>query len=395
MPTFPLATLSAQVTPAGITAPSFNDILQSLIATMQSIFGSDIVVTPDSQDGQMLAAFAMAINDANQTMIAVYNAYSPTFAQGAGLSSLVKINGLQRQSPTNSTVQLTIAGVVGTTINNGVVQDGNGNLWNLPAVVIIPLSGAITVEGTCEVAGAINAEIGSITTIITVVQGWQSVTNPTVSVPGAPVESDAALRLRQSQSTAISGVTPLQSILAAVANIPGIERYAIYENDTAVPDANGIPGHSIAVVVQGGDPTQIAQTIEETKSPGTGTYGTTSITVEDPVGLPIPIKFFALALVQVYVSLTIQPLTGFVAQTALDIADAIAAFIDDLPIGAPVFFTSIFGPATLYGNPEGATYHVTVLTIGIAPAPVGVADIAVPFNEAAASSAAQVVVTVL
>jgi uncharacterized phage protein gp47/JayE len=292
MPTYPLPTLSAQVTPTGVTAPSYNDILQSIIAIMMSIFGSDIVVTPDSQDGQMLAAFAMAINDVNLTIIAVYDAYSPTFAQGAGLSSQVKINGLQRQSPTNSTAQVTIAGVVGTTINNGVIQDANGNSWDLPPVVIIPISGSIVVTATCQVAGAITAPIGSISNIITVVQGWQSVTNTAVAIPGAPVESDAALRQRQAQSTAISGITPLQSILAAVANVTGVERFAIYENQTSAVDANGLPPHSISVVVEGGNIDDIAQVIEEKKSPGTDTYGTTQVVVEDPVGLPIAIDFF-------------------------------------------------------------------------------------------------------
>src|SRR5438270_9403277 len=142
---YPLASLAAKIGPSGITAPSFNDILQSLIATFQSIFGSDIVLTPDTQDGQWLAVIAMAINDANQTMIAIYNGFLPTYAQGAGLSALVKINGIRRIPSTNSTATVTITGTVGTVINNGIVQDANGNLWNLPASVLIPVSGTINV----------------------------------------------------------------------------------------------------------------------------------------------------------------------------------------------------------------------------------------------------------
>jgi hypothetical protein len=96
----------------------------------------------------------------------------------------------------------------------------------------------------------------------------------------------------------------------------------------------------------------------------------------------------------IYASVTIHALNGFVAQTAVDIANAIAAFITGLAIGSTVFYNSIFGPATLYGNPEGTTYNVTALTISIAPGPGSNVDIPIPFNQAAACTAANVTVTV-
>lgn len=398
---YPLSTLSAQVTPAGITAPAYSDIYLSLIASMQGIFGSDIYLTPDSQDGQMIAVFAMAINDQNQTMIAIYNGFLPTFAQGAGLSALVKINGLQRESGTNSTAQLTIAGVAGTTITDGVVRDQNGFLWDLPATVTIPDSGAITVTATCTTEGAINAGANTINTLYTVVAGWQTATNPAPATAGVNIESDAALRQRQSKSTALPAQTPLQSILAAVANTPGVSRYAIYQNDTGTIDSNGVPGHSIAVVVQGGDSVAVAQTIETTKNPGTGTYGTTSEIVDDPAGVPIQINFFELVNVAIYVSLTITPLEGYVSATGDQLIAAIVAFINALPIGQEVYYSWIYGPAQLYGVPAlpggiplQETYVITALTIGTAPSPVGTSNIPIPFNEAASCVAGNVVLTV-
>lgn len=395
MPTYPLPTLAPTVSETGISAPSYNDILQSLIAQMQSIFGSDIYLPPDSQDYQMLAVFALAIFDSNQSIIATYNAYAPTFAQGTGLSSLVKINGLARQAGTNSTAIVAIVGVVGTVITDGVVQDQNGNLWDLPTTVTIPMSGTINVTATCAVAGAIAAPPNTITSIVTVVQGWQSVTNASAATIGVAVETDSALRQRQSISTAISSVSPLEAIIAAVANVPGVSRYTIYENNTGETDGNGVPGHSISVVVEGGTTTAVAQTIEETKSPGTGTYGTTSVIVEDPAGVPITINFFELEGLPIYVSLTIQPLNGYVAQDGIDLINNIVNFINALAIGFDVYFTQIYGPANNYGNPEGQTYYVTALTIGTAPSPVGTSNIAVPFNQAASCEADHVILTVL
>jgi uncharacterized phage protein gp47/JayE len=394
MPTFPLATLAPTLDSSGISTPSYNDILQSLIASMQSIFGSDIYLPPDSQDYQLIAIFALAISDVNNQIVAAYQGFLPTFAQGAALSSLVKINGLSREPGSNSAAQLQITGVAGTVITAGLVQDASGNLWALPLNTLIPISGAIVVTAICTQVGAINADANTINSIFNPTRGWQTATNPTAATPGTAVESDAALRRRQVQSTALPAQTPLQAILAAVANISGVQRYAIYENSTGLTDANGVPGHSISLVVLGGDIATIALVIEETKSPGTGTYGTTTEIVNDPSGVPVAINFFELEEIPIYVSLTIQVLPGFVSTTGDALKQSIADFINALAIGEEVFYNWIFGPASLTGDPLNLTYRVTAMTIGIAPAPAGVADIPVAFNAAASCDIANIILTV-
>ena len=314
MSSFPLPTLAAKVSATGISAPAFEDIINSKIATYQGIYGSDVELTPDTQDFQAIAAESAAINDANQLAIAVYNSFLPGSAQGAGLSAIVQINGLQRESPTNSTCPVIISGVVGTVIPLGVIRDANGNLWNIPADTEILEPGDVTVTATAQQPGAIAAAPGALSTPFTIVGGWQSVTNAVAATPGAPVETDAALRRRQAKSTALPSQSPLSSILSAVANSGGIGRFTIYENQSNVTDGNGIPGHSIAVVVEGGDTTAIASVIELKKAPGTGTFGTTNITVADPKGLPITINFFELTEVPIFAAITIQPLPGYVAR---------------------------------------------------------------------------------
>jgi uncharacterized phage protein gp47/JayE len=80
-------------------------------------------------------------------------------------------------------------------------SDQNDNAWILHPSVTIPLAGQITVTATCQTLGAISAPAGTITSIQTIVPSWQTVTNPTAATPGAPVESDAKLRTRQTIST--------------------------------------------------------------------------------------------------------------------------------------------------------------------------------------------------
>jgi uncharacterized phage protein gp47/JayE len=354
-----MATLACTIDATGISAPSYNDIFAALQNTYLSIYGSDAVLTPDSQDGQLLAAFAQAINDCNQSTIAVYNSFSPSYAQGSGLSSVVKINGIQREIATASAVNVVIVGQAGTVITSGIVQDAAGNQWNMPGSVTIPVTGTVTVTATCATAGAIGAAAGTVTKIATPTLGWQSVTNPAAASIGNPVETDSALRQRQTISTSLPALTPLNSIISKVANISGVGRYAIYENPTSIVDSNGLPAHSISVVVEGGDATTIATTIEKTKSPGTDTYGTTSIIVQDPAGVPVAINFFQLAEIPVYAVINITPLTGYVATTGTSIQSTAAAFIEGLEIGTDVNLNKVLAPAGLQGNAATSSTGLT------------------------------------
>jgi uncharacterized phage protein gp47/JayE len=325
--------------------------------------------------------------------IAVYNSFFPAFAQGVGLSALVQINGINREVPTSSTAQLSLAGVVGTVIQGGIARDTNGNLWNLPTPVTIPISGAITVTATAQQPGAITAAANTINQLYTIINGWQSVNNPADAVPGAPVESDAALRQRQAKSTALPSISPLDAILAAVANSGGIGRYRGYENNTNVTDANGIPRNSIAIVVEGGDANTIALTIEQKKAPGTGTYGTSAVQVIDAEGLPVLIKFFPLIETPIYVQVNIATYTGYVSTTSIAILNAVVNFIQGLAIGQAVRYNWIVAVASMIGTPLGLTFDVTSITMGTGPGSLGSADIPIAFNAAAQCSTSNVTVS--
>lgn len=392
--TLPLATLAAQVSATGISAPAFPDIVNSDVATYQGIYGDDAVLTSDTQDFQLIATRALAIRDANDLAIAVYNSFSPLFAQGIGLSVAVQINGISREVATNSTVILTIVGQAGIPIPAGVVQDQNQNLWNLPLNTTIPVAGMLDVTATAQQAGSINAGPGQVNIIFTIVPGWQSVTNAAAATPGAPVETDAALRTRQAESVALSAETPVSTILAAAAQSGGVARFQIYENQTRQTDVNGVPGNSVAVVVEGGNATAVAQAIESKKSPGTGTFGTTSVSVLDPAGIPVTINFFEMTEVPIFVALTIQPLTGFVATTGTAAVAAAVSFIASLDIGEEVFYNWVLGAAGLVGTPAGLTFVIVAMTIGTSAQSLAIANVPIAFNAGAQCSTANITLTV-
>lgn len=377
----------------GIHAPTFEQILTYLQSAYQAIYGYDVYLAPDSQDGQLLSVFASAINDANSAAIAVYNAFSPATAQGVGLSSVVKINGIARATPSNSTVSLLITGTPGTTISNGYALDVNNNQWALPATVIVPTSGQITVQATAATIGSLSAPAGTITILGTPTRGWQSVINPSDAVPGNPVETDAHLRIRQASSTMIPSITATEGVVGAVEALPGVTRLRLYENDTSATDTNGVPSHSIALVVEGGDPLAIAQAIFAKKTPGCGTFGTTSETVVDTFGVPNTIRFFLPINVPVTVQITLTPLQGYTSSIGQDVTQAVVDYINGLPIGTMVVLSKLYVPANLTGG-DAATFNINSILISRGSAAAATSNVNIAFNEAASASTSTVTVSV-
>ena len=388
--------LSCTISSTGITAPTYPEILTELQTRFEAIYGTDIYIEPDSQDGQFLAIIAQAIYDSNQETIAAYNAFNPTYATGVGLSTLVKINGIARRVSSASTAVGNVVGVAGTPIVNGSAKDTNGNVWGLPALVTIPVSGTIAVTVTAVEDGDIRAAAGTINIINTPTYGWQSFVSTADAIPGDPVESDAELRLRQTASTAVPSLTPLGALYGALANLAGVDRLALYENPTGAPDANGLPAHSICAVMDGGDVGDIAETIGQRKTPGAATYGTTTGTYTDPVtGIPYDIDFYVLDEETITINLEGNALTGYVASTADAIKAALVEYITGLDIGQDVQYSRLWAPAYLNGSSLGETFEITTLEIAIGADPLGVADLVIAFNKAAVTTTPDITVTIL
>ncbi|HBM7350604.1 baseplate J/gp47 family protein [Klebsiella oxytoca] len=388
--------LSATVTAEGISAPDYQTVLDTITGYFQQIYGLDAYLEPDSKDGQMIALVALAIHDANNTAISVYRSFSPATALGDALTSNVKINGITRRSATNSTVDLLLTGTVGTTITNGSVRDSNSVIWNLPATVVIGTDGTVVATATCASTGAVAALAGSITTINTPTRGWVSVTNPLAATVGVAAETDAQLRVRQSQSVALASLTPFDAVDGAIANVEGVTRHKLFENDQEVTDSNGLPPHSISAIVEGGDATVIANTIRSVKGQGVTTYGTTAVIVTDKYGNPYTIRFSRPVDVPIYVSITLKALTGYSSQVGDEIKAAVAAYINSLAIGDSVLLSRVYSPANL-GVVSGGNaryYDIMELMIGKSKATVAAANVVIAYDESVSCSVDNIAITV-
>ena len=386
----PLATLDA----TGLHLPDYPTVLDHVQTAMRAIYGEDLYLEADSQDGQLAAVFAEALYDAFMLAGSVYNSYSPSGAQGVSLARQVMINGLRKMTATHGTVTLRLVGTVGTVLTGAVAQDSQQQSWLIPDGTTIPLSGEILVTATAEAAGDVRAAAGDIVTIATPALGWHSVTNPEPATPGAPTETDAALRRRQAVSTALPSRTVLDGIVGAVAKIPGVTRVKAYENDTSEADANGIPPHSISLVVEGGDTANIAVAIASKKTPGSGTYGETSATVRDKYGSPTTIRFWRPANMAITMAIGIRPLAGYLAATGDAVAAGVAQSIDSQDIGEDILISKLYTPINA-ADGEARTFDVLSVLLSVDGGEPSAANAAIAYNAAASCSADDVTVEVV
>lgn len=363
---------------AGFHLADYEDFLAFNQDALRTIYGQDINLDADSQDGQLCAHIAQAQYDLGCLCGSVFNSYSPSSAIGDALSRQVKINGIARHGATNSTVDLVLKGDAGTGIIGGQAKDQADNIWLIPDVTI-PVSGEITVTATAQQAGPISASPGTVTKINTPTAGWISVTNPSEAHAGSDAETDAALRIRQTYSTALPAQSVVKGIEGAISNLDGVTRLRVYENDTSETDANGIPSHSISAVVEGGSAEEIAETIRVKKPAGTGTYGSTNITLIDSEGSPITIRFFRPTQVEVHVRITLNPLAGYSSTYGDELREEVVNYINSLSIGATVYLSKVYVPANLVNSDYDNAYDIVSIELGTSAEGVTAGNIATDF----------------
>jgi uncharacterized phage protein gp47/JayE len=386
--------LAPAITATGIAAGNFAQWQAYLVAQYQSIYGIDSYLGNDSQDGQYIGVIAQALADVCASAVAVYNSFSPATAQGAGLASNVKINGLKKQIPSPSTVTLIIGGQANSTITNGQAIDVNKVIWNLPASVTIPNSGTINVLATCATPGAVTAANGTITGIQTPTFGWQTVTNASAATVGAPVEKDAALRVRQAASVSLPSVTIFEGIVASLEQVAGVTRVKGYENNTGSADGNGIPRNTLYFIVEGGAQADIFNSIFQKITPGIGTMGSISTTITDANGSTRLLKYDVPVNATMSVAITVKALAGWQISTESLIATALVNYFQALPGGANISFLGLPAIALLPGTPFFGTFAITAMTIKKNSGSFVSADIQLAFNEMAVSAAANIGFTV-
>lgn len=131
----------------------------------------------------------------------------------------------------------------------------------------------------------------TITEIVTTITGFESCYNLSVPFYGRLRETDTEFRQSLLKKIASRSTGMLESITSAlIQNVEGVTNASAYEN-TSSTTVDGIPPHSIEVVVDGGNDDEIASIILNTKAAGIGTHGAVSVDVPTAYGDTVKVRF--------------------------------------------------------------------------------------------------------
>ena len=327
----------AVVTPAGIEPTTLEQYVDRLGAAFRSALGDDLDLAAESPQGQILTALALRLVEVDEAIVAVGNGMSRQRAIGSQLDDLGSLLGVARIVEARSTVTVTLAGQAGTTIAAGTrARTTDGDVFATIFQVVIPSGGSVTATMRAVEPGPVPAPAATLTSVVDLVAGWETVTNAAAASLGRLAETDEEYRARYALVTARNARGSLEAVRAALLEVEGVRAVGVAENDSATAVTRQtvvISAHGIYAVVEGGANENVAAAIARTKSAGATTSGAVSVTHTYRGGTTGTIRFSRPIELALEVSIDIAPRADFPSNGVTRIIRGLVAHVAQLGIG--------------------------------------------------------------
>lgn len=437
------------LTDTGFVRPTMQVIRAAIEVAWRGYFGASIDTSESSPDGQVINIFAEREALVWEVTEVIAGMIDPDKVGGQPLDSLCLITGTFREPASHSAVVGTLTGTPATVVPAGsqakttstnvvFATNENGTLVALPAwaATTAYLAGIdrVTNSGKAYVCitsgtsagsggptttaaditdgaahwrhmgtgtaaddvemlaidtGPIVAASGDLNLIDTAVSGWQGVINLLDAAPGANRTSDQGLRLLREAELAASGDSPVPAIKRAISRVTGVSNVTVFYNNTNLTDADGLPPHSVEVMVQGGTDQAIREALFRSVAGGIGYYGTVSGTVVDTEGNSHTIKFSRVDEIEIYIILTVDvDAAEYPADGATQIKTATTTWGDLQPSGRDAR-ASIIG-AQSFAVP--GVLGVTSCLIDDVPAPATSATVVITSRQRATYDSSRITI---
>ena len=314
----------------GIKADDTAKVRQSLVEAWQEVFNDENAILnteAESPAGQIIDSQAVLVTAKDSELVELMNQFDPRKADGIFQEALAAIYFLTRKTAQPTVVECTITGLQGTTIPAGsMIQNDNGYKLTSVGAITIPASGTATVEFQTVDVGAIPIGAGTCNKIITVIAGWDTVTNENAGVVGQLEESRAALETRRALSVAKNSHGSRLALQGSIATIDEVLDCLVLENKSnASVTIQGVSliSHSVAICVYGGADEAIAEMIYNKLDAGCGTNGGTTVTYISEDGVPNNYQIVRPSPTNVYIEVKINETSTTPATIEDDIKNAL------------------------------------------------------------------------
>ncbi|MHC9164352.1 baseplate J/gp47 family protein [Pseudomonas aeruginosa] len=333
-----------QLTDKGYVGQRLDSILEELDGGFRAIYGNDIDLAPDSPDGQMLGLIAQIRADLEELGEAIYRALDPDHASGAWLEQRAAYAGLLRRRARYSYLRgVLLSGCPGAVLPAGaVVRDINQGRWQLIGETLLGGDGSARGDFRSLELGAFPLPADSPLTLETLAPGWSAARNRQPAEVGVEEETDAELRARFFRSRARPAQNSLDGMVAEILQLADVCEVVGLENTGNQADANGVPAHSLNLIVDGGDEQAIATVIFQRKTAGTGLRGDVEVTLADSQGIARRLRFDRPQVIACRALIEVRRDAEFSAVDGAAIKSALAA--SDFGIGQDVQLSRLYSP---------------------------------------------------
>ncbi len=311
-----------------------------------------IRIRPVIDESGLMDIYTVAINNGTYSYESIEGDTEETILNG--LSNAITDTGFtkivdSREIEGVSVLELTISHNEGQSSNIMVLSDN---------LLVTECTSNIVFESVDY--GEVIVPNNTITEIVTVIAGFNAVTNNIAPVRGRLTETDVEARQSYIKRIAVRSKSMLESITSALYdNVQGVTAAKGYENCSSEIDSQGRPPHSVEIVVDGGDSGEIAQEIFREKANGIQTYGSTTMDVADEFGNIHSISFSRPNYKYAWLKVTIIRNTEEVIPPNYATRTKVAILEDGakMNVGETVFLQKFL--TNIYKNVTGVSYVIT------------------------------------
>ena len=260
---------------SGARAGSLGDNKRDLDERQRGAFGADLALSPQTPQSMWSGIGAQRDTELGEAGVraAIYGS-SVDHAPGTFLDALGSNLGIERRIATSSRVTATLTGVAGTGVPTGsrARTDPAGDEFRTLADAVLSPSG-VTVEMEAVESGPVAALAGTLTKIVTVIAGWETITNTGHAAQGVARESDDNYRRTLFARTARVSMGPLPALVSSLEEALA-KKTRVAENSTSanvvVQEWTLLP-HSILVVAESGSDGDARRAVENHRGMGVAT----------------------------------------------------------------------------------------------------------------------------
>ncbi|AHK11701.1 P2 gpJ-like protein [Shewanella sp. phage 1/41] len=279
----------------GVIVPNTSSIKTEVEAEWRLIAGEDATIDPSSFEGRLIDATTTERIKVARNNATLANQLNPNMANGSFVDAHLALVGGERDGEEQSTVELTLTGIVGTNILAGsYVEDINKQLWFLVSDTVIGAGNTVTASFRSLNYGEIPAAIGEITKIISGVVGWETVNNAAAATLGKIEQSDVSAKRQRRLELGANTRSVAESVISAVYRLEGVNGIQFrenYTNATAIIDGITLIAKSSWLCVDGGVTSEIAEAYYINRW-GTDFNGAVEYVYTDPISGQTPtVKF--------------------------------------------------------------------------------------------------------